>query len=650
MTSATAYPPRATTKKKRRPAAPVTLDPVTAYARAIIERRPDLIAPMIAKIVGPDDPRVAVVAAWLVVAGRAVRLACQRHLRDLERQRTADFPYYFDRAAAEHIVDFFPSFLTLENGAPFHLPPWLQFCYGSMYGWKRVSDDCRKYPHGFFETGKGTGKTPSAGGIGLYGLAFDDEAYGEIYSTGFDKGQASIILNDAIRMANDSPDLLGILLVDKYNIAHPDSGSYFRAMSSEHRSKSGPRPFYVLSDEIHEHRDGTVVSKAESGFKSRTQPIGLKMTNSGSDRTSYCWQLHQKSMDVLEGTLVDEQWFAYVCHLDPCDACYAEGHRQPKDGCADCDAWTDPAVWPKVAPALGIVIQPKYLQDAIDAALSMPSEFALKRRLNFCIWTQTHKVWISAERWDSCKVESVSAENAALRVCAAGLDPSSTTDLTSFVVAIRHDDPPELAKQAEEVAIEGMNEAGERIRMAFRLDFSVELIPFFWMPEATLIERVRKERIPFDDWHRRGFVFTTTGGAIDHNAIYDFVWRDAWKRFRIQRLGMDENHGRFLFMRLRDDARLGDNIVSVGQAKKLSEAYKFLEILVAHRRLRHNGHPVLTWCFSNAEPQSDRLGAVWIEKPKEDWKRIDGAVASAMAIHQLMALPARRRRSGVMFV
>jgi phage terminase large subunit-like protein len=277
----------------------------------------------------------------------------------------------------------------------------------------------------------------------------------------------------------------------------------------------------------------------------------------------------------------------------------------------------------------------------------MSSEYALKRRLNFCIWTQTHKVWIGSDRWDSCKVETASTENAAMRVCAAGLDPSSTIDLTSLVVALRHDDPPEQAKQAEEVAIEGMNEAGDRVRIAFRLDFSVELVPFFWMPEQTLHERVRKERIPYDDWARKGLVFTTPGGAIDHNAIYDFVWKDAWKRFKIQRLGMDENHGRFLFMRLRDDAKLGENVVSVGQAKKLSEAYKFMEILIAHRRLRHNGHPVLTWCVSNAEPQTDRLGAVWIEKPKEDWKRIDGAVASAMAIHQLMALPAKRKSVAV---
>jgi phage terminase large subunit-like protein len=586
-----------------------------------------------------------------VVAGRAVRQGCLRHENDMRRQKSEAFPYYFDAAAAQHVIDFFPQFLTLENGEAFHLPRWLQFSYGAIYGWKCYGGErhgLRRFQHGFFETSKGSGKTPSAGGLALYGAAFDDEPYGEIYSTGFDKGQASIILNDAIRMVTHSPvqDFKEEFVVDKYNIAHPASGSFIRAMSSQHQSKSGPRPSYVLSDEIHEHRDGTVVSKAESGFKNRPQPLGLKYTNSGSNKTSYCWELHQKSLAVLDGTLVDEQWFAYICHLDPCESCYQDGYRQPKDGCATCDNWLDPAVWPKIAPALGTVIQPKYLQDAIDTARTTPSEFALKRRLNFCIWTETHQTWISSDRWDACRRhQPVSADNPDLLTSAAGMDPASVLDLASFVVALRHDDPPD-ATVSEEIEIEGMDDHGQQVRLAYTLNFHVELIPFFWMPEETLLERVRTERIPYDVWRRERpeSFFATPGGAIDHNTIYDFV-RDAFKRFKIQSLGMDENHGRYLFMRLRDDARLGDQIVSVGQGKKLSEAFKFIEILVAHRRLWHDGHPVLAWNVANAEPQRDqRTGALWIEKPSET-RRIDGAVAAAMAIRQLMTLPARRKKS-----
>jgi phage terminase large subunit-like protein len=631
-------------KRRRRAPKPPQLDPVTQYATDVLGGR--------------------------IVAGRAVRLECQRHLKDLARQRTLEFPYYFDATAAQHIIDFFPGFLTLESGAPFVLPPWLQFCYGAIFGWKVWGGEAhgkrrgltamldpmivsrahaRRFLHAFIETGKGSGKSPSAGGVGLYGLAFDDEPAPEIYSTGFDKAQASIILNDAIRMAEASQDLADILTIDKYNISDPATRGFFRAMSSQHQSKSGPRPHMVLSDEIHEHRDHTVVSKAEAGFKNRRQPLGLKLTNSGSNRQSYCWQLHDKSIKVAEGTIVDEQWFSYVCHLDPCQKHYDEGYRQPKDGCPDCDDWTDPAVWPKIAPALGIVIQPKYLQDAVDTALSLPSEYALKRRLNFCIWTQTHQVWISPERWDACQVESVPDANPERMACAAGLDVSSVLDLTALVVAIRRDDPVS-AGPAEVVEIDGKNEFGEEERFTFTLNFSVELVPFFWIPEETLEERVRNERVPYDVWRNAEKVFATPGGAIDHEEIYRFIVADAMKRFRIQKLGMDENHGRLLFIALQNKAKLGDRIVSVGQGKKLSEAFKFMEILIAKKRLLHDGHPVLAMCMANAEPQRDeRTGTLWIEKPSET-KRIDGAVAAAMAIHQLMALPSRRRKFGVFSV
>jgi phage terminase large subunit-like protein len=650
-------------------------DPVTAYAIRVLVTVRDLLhddgwrptfeaaLERYQQTLGKPEP---------LLAGRAVRLACERHFHDLARQRTIAFPYSFDVDAAQHVITFFPRFLTLESGDPFHLPPWLQFSYGTIFGWKcwapagdeRSALDpehlkrvgCRRFKHGFFETSKGSGKTPSAGGIALYGAAYDDEQHAEIYTTGFDKGQAAIILNDAIRMASasgqidrDDPRLYAVrefeheFIVEKHAIAHPASGSSIRAMSSQHQSKSGPRPHMVLSDEIHEHRDGTVVTKAEAGFKNRQQPLGLKYTNSGSSKTSYCWQLHQKSIDVLEGTLVDEQWFAYICQLDPCVACHAEGYRQPKDGCKKCDDWTSPKVWPKIAPALGIVIQPKYLQDAVDAALSMPSEFALKRRLNFCIWTETHQIWIPPDHWDACRVPAVSQNNAEGRPCAAGLDLADKNDLAGLTIAVRFDDPP-TDEQPEVATVEGMNDEGEAVTFEFTLNFSIELIPFAWIPKQTLLERVKNERIPYDVWERDKKIFPTPGAVIDHQAIYEFIANDVWKRFKIQRLGYDERSATMLAVTLRDKARLGDAIVAVPQGKKLSEACKLIsQVLVPARRLRHDGHPVQAWCFANAEPKRDRLRAMWIEKPEEK-KRIDLAQSAIMAIHELMLLPAKRQR------
>jgi phage terminase large subunit-like protein len=590
------------------------------------------------------------VKAGVIVAGRAVRLAAERHLCDLTRERTAAFPYYFDHSAAQHIIDFFPEFLTLENGEPFVLPRWLQFFYGSMFGWKCWGGDSttsvdpehakragkRRLLYGFGETSKGSGKTPSLGGIGLYGITFDDEPFAEVYSAGFDKGQASLPLNDAIRMADDPRSELAEsegLEVGKYNIANLRNGSFFRAASSEHRSKSGPRPHMVLGDEIHEHRDGRVINKLTAGFKGRIQPMALLFTNSGSDTTSICWEYHQKSLAVLEGTQTDEQWFAYVCHLDPCDRCFADGYRQPKDGCPDCDDWTDPAVWPKVAPALGVVIQPKYLQDAVDMALSIGSEFNLKRRLNFCIWTQTHQVWISSDRWDACRVSELLPASGVSAVTAA-FDMSEKLDLTAGVIARRVNDSPGM--QPDIVEVSDVTPDGQETALTLNLNFCVELIPFFWLPEETLRDRVRKERIPFDVWERAGHLRMSKGPIVDHDMIFEQFTREIVPRYRPTIVGYDPHNATQFGAALRDKAKL--NAVEVPQGRALSEAFKWFEALVHARRIRHLGNPVLSWCVANCEAKRDRYRNLWVEKPSAT-KRIDGAIAAVEALKLLMVMP-----------
>lgn len=595
---------------------PPKLEPVTKYAKAV--------------------------TAGTIVAGRAVRLACDRHLRDMGRQGTKGFPYVFSAPAAQDIIDFFPTFLSLETQEAFYLTPWQQFSYGSLFGWQRADDGMRRFQIAYIETGKGSGKTPSLAGVGIYGLVCDNEQSAEIYSAAFDTEQASILLRDAIRMARAHPDLEAELDVGKYNIAHPATNSFFRALSSEHRSKSGPRPHIVLIDELHEHRDGTVVNKMRAGFKFRRQPLLIEITNSGHDRTSICWQHHIHSLNVLEGTVVDDQWFAYVCQLDPCDACFAEGYRQPKDGCEACDDWTDPTVWQKANPSLGVTIQRPYLQSQVDRAVAMPEDQAMVKRLNFCLWTESHQIWIPSNRWDACAVPTVADSNPTGRPCAAGMDLADLDDLSAVAIAVRFDDAPsEVAPEV--VTIEGMDDAGQPAVINVTLNFSVELSGYAWIPEETLLERVTKERVPFDVWRDQQKIFVTPGPVIDHQAIYDFIAHDVMKRFKIQRLGYDLSGASMLATKLRDEARLGDKIVAVGQAKKLSEAYKLINALVRTRRLRHDGHPVLAWCVANAEPKRDRLNAIWIEKAGPT-KRIDLAVAAAMAIHQLMLLPAARKK------
>ena len=573
-----------------------------------------------------------------------MRLACAKHLREVtERQHDPRFPYRFDEGLASQAILFFPALLRLEDGRRFRLTDWQKFVTGSIFGWVRKQPLrgkwIRRFQHAYIETGKGSGKTPWLAGTGLYGLVGLNERAAEIYIAATQREQAQIMMRDAIRMATDSDELSAKIRIGKTNLAVVETYSFMRTVSREHKGLDGPRPFMVLVDELHEHRDAMVVDKLHAGFKNRIDPMEIDITNAGHDQTSICWEHHQHSLDVLGGVIEDDTWFSYVCQLDPCTACYDQGYRQPRDGCSDCDSWTDEAVWKKTNPSLGVTIRPDYLQAQVDKAQMIPSKQSLVKRLNFCIWTESHEVWIPADHWAACKQDQVAEANPDRLPCAAGLDLSSKLDLTALVIALRYDDPPEV--QPERITLETVDEDAEPVRQELTLNFSVEFIPFFWLPAETLNERDRTERIPYKHWKERGHLRQTLGATIDYDVIYQAIAKDLKKRYRIRSLGYDPNNATQIVTQLRDRARL--KVVEMGQGRALSEAYKLLEVLIRSRRARHDGNLCLAWCFANASPKVDKYENLWIEKPAGN-KRIDGAVAAAMALKELMVQPAKRGR------
>ena len=295
------------------------------------------------------------VIAGEMVANRYVRLACERHLADLET--AAERGLRFDEEKAGRALHFF-SFLRLAEGPfegrPFELRPWQAFIVGSLFGWYTLDADgewVRRFRNAYVETGKGSGKTPLAAGIGLYGMVADDEGAPEIYSAAAARDQANILWTDARRMVEKSPVLRERVEVGAHGLAMPSRNASFRPVS-EAKNLHGKRPHVVLIDEEHAHPSGEVIDAMRAGTKGRRNALIVRITNSGFDRHSVCWADHEYSTNVLEGILVDDAWFAFVCGLDSCDE-----HRPggaPVDGCPGCDQWTDERVWLKANPNLGV--------------------------------------------------------------------------------------------------------------------------------------------------------------------------------------------------------------------------------------------------------------------------------------------------------
>lgn len=529
-----------------------------------------------------------------IVAGPHVRAACRRHLKDLREGKKRGLRW--DLGAARHAIEYFEEVLHLNGGkfegVPFKLLPWQAFVVGSLFGWKGA-DGFRRFRVAYVETGKGSGKSPLAAGVGLFGLTADDEERAEIYAAATKKDQAQILFRDAIAMYEHSPELAARLVTSgakgkEFNLAYHASSSFFRTIAADD-GQSGPRPHMALIDEVHEHKSSNVIDMMVAGTKSREQSLIFMITNSGTDKTGICWDYHDLGRQVCAGVKEDDSFFAFVCGLDEGD-----------------DPFKDETCWVKANPSLEAGVPGfEYLRKQVTRARNMPSRAAVVKRLNFCIWTEGDNPWIGYADWNACeeRIDEADLQRFAGRSGVAGLDLSSTQDLTALVVAL--DPVPE--------------------------DPVTRLIPFFWLPGDDLEEKGEKDRVPYSTWREAGYLEALPGKAVNKKAVlkraakltitFDLraIYCDRWRVEDFEQL-------------IDDEGVALPPLLPFGQGyKDMAPAIDEFETRLLERTVRHDGNPVMTWCAANAVVKEDEAGNRKIVKRRATG-RVDGVVAAVMAI------------------
>lgn len=514
-------------------------------------------------------------------------------MRDLEQGPARGLSWDLD--AALEAIAFYREVLRLNGGefegAVFELGDWQVFIVGSIFGWKG-SDGWRRFRVVYVETAKGSGKSPLAAGVGLKGLVADDEDRAEIYAGATKKDQAMVLFRDAVAMVRLSPELSARIYISgrgerAHNLAYRD-GNFFKPISADD-GQSGPRPHIALIDEVHEHKTATVIEMLRAGTKNRRQALIFMITNSGTDKHSVCWHYHQYSIDVAGGILEDDSFFGYVCALDTGD-----------------DPFKDEACWGKANPSLALGIPGmKYLREQVTQARGMPSKESIVRRLNFCEWVESENPAFSREKWEACD-GSYALEELHGRPCYGGLDLSSTTDLTAFVLAF----PPV--------------EEGQPLL----------LLAWFWIPDEDIKGREEKDRVPYGMWIKQGHLETTPGPAIKKLYVLQRIAQItagldlrelAYDRWRIED-----------FKALCDDEGIALPMVQFGQGfKDMAPAVDEFERLLVNGEMRHPCNPVLTWCIANSVFDEDPAGNRKITKERSNG-RVDGAVAGVMAIGRVI--------------
>lgn len=570
-------------------------DPVTAYAKKV--------------------------AAGKVVTGRYVRLAAERHLRDLKQASKLGLSWVLSRKAGKRdygalpAIEFYPEHLALESDDPFELLDFQTFIIGSCFGWYR-DDGFRRYRDAYVETGKGSGKSPLAAGIGIYGLIADGEPAAEVYSAATTQDQAKIVWKDADRMVTQNPELRDLVKQEAGCLTFAPAGKpecVFRPVSSEHKGLDGKRVHIGLIDELHEHPSNLVVQKIKAGTKRRQNALVFRITNSGFDRTSVCWNEHDYSIKVLQGVVKNEAWFAYVCALDPCAACVKAGKQSPDPECPDCDNWTDEKVWPKANPGMAYGLPPiTYLREQVTTAVGMPSSENLTRRLNFCEWTEQDERWLDVATWNACGAP-IDVAALAGRRCFAALDAGATGDLCALAILFEPDE-----------------------------NGVVDVLMRFWIPQQTLTAkdstRTEADKLLLRQWVDAGFITATPGRVTNYDLMEQQILDELAKR-ELAKLGYDPWNVTQLVTHLQD--KLGeDRVIGYSQGfQAMSPPTKDLEKRLLAKTIRHGGNPVLAWMAANVALRDGPEGQV---KPDRERSRekIDGIVAVVMGLGMLTREPA----------
>jgi phage terminase large subunit-like protein len=442
-------------------------------------------------------------------------------------------------------------------------------------------DGTRQYRTCYVEIPRKNGKTELGAAVGLYLLYADDEPGAQIYSAAGDRQQASLIYNAAVPMVRQAQALSkrSRIIESQKRISVYSTNSYYQVLSSESYSKHGINAHGVLFDELHTQPDSDLWDVLTTSQGSRRQPLIFVMTTAGYDRNSIAYKIHDYALKVQKG-IIDDPTFLPVIYGAPEDA-----------------DWTDEDVWRACNPALGEFRSLEEMRMFCKQAQEIPVKEMAFRRLYLNQWVNSAERWLPMDKWDACN-ESVDPDGLRGKPCYAGLDLSSTTDLTALAM----------------VFPDGSG--------------GYDVLMHFWIPEETAHEKERKDRVTYQVWARQGYITLTPGNVIDYKYVLQTL-KSYREKYDIREVAFDRWGATKLAQDLTDNDFL---MVPFGQGfASMSAPTKELMNLVLGRKIRHGNNPVLRWNADNLVVNQDPAGNLKPDKAKATQK-IDGCVAMIMAI------------------
>lgn len=506
---------------------------------------------------------------------------------------------WWEPEPAETALAFFPECLKHVEGAcagkPFILERWQQSIIANLFGWKKTDEmkrEVRRYRECLIYVPRKSGKSPMCAGIALFVLFCDSELGQQNFVAAADREQAGYLFRHAKGMVESEPELDSRCRVyggnasagQSRSIVREDRMSFLRVISADADTKYGGNAHLVVIDELHTqpNRDLVDVLVTSTASANRAQPLILYITTADFNRPSICNEKHDYACKVRDGIIADPSFLPVI-------------YEAPQ--MAD---WRDPAVWSAANPNLGVSVSREYLERECKKAQEIPAYENTFRRLHLNQVTETDTRAIPMDRWDAI-TQPVDLAELASQECYGGLDLSTTTDLAALV-------------------------------LSFPADGGYKIRPQFWAPRENARLRERRDRVPYEQWARQGFLKLTEGDVIDYDVIRADIL-ELSKIHNVREIACDRWNATQLITQLTGD---GLNVIAYGQGfRDMTAPTKELLKLVVEGKLWHGGHPVLRWMASNLATETDAAGNLKPSK-KKSTERIDGLVALIMSIGRAM--------------
>lgn len=497
--------------------------------------------------------------------------------------------YYFDEFEATKRIKFFEKCLThvkgSRTGQPFLLEQWEKDIIATIFGWKHKKTDLRRYKTVFIAIPRKNGKSILAAGIALCCLHLDGEGGAEVYTAAGDKDQASLVFLVAATQTRNCPalDARSKVRNSQKRIIVEDTNSFMRAVPANEGAIHGTNPHCWVGDEVHVWPNRDLYDAFHTGMGSRDQPLEVLITTAGYDEETICYELWSLAWKVRDRIFVDPTFLPAV-------------YEAKKE-----DDWTSEETWQKANPNYGVSIKKSFLQEECRKAEQNPSYENTFKRLYLNIWTEQATRWLSMDDWKQCPV----TEEEPVGPCVAGVDLSSTTDLTAVCI---------------------YDSANSRMRWQY------------YIPEERAKYLEHNDRVPYSIWARQGWVTLTPGPRID----YQWIKRDLMLHvdtYKISCVGFDPWNAVQINTQLEEEG-IPTLDVRQGYATLTAPTKEFERLVVCHE-LDHGGNPVSKWCASNVEVETDVNGNIRPKKPKHGAgrKRIDGIVSGIIAVAVAMSVP-----------